>query len=94
MHPGLVTRAVHGDTISCVTTVPRDGMNDNIQTVYRPTNNWQTVGKYHTWTCPKPVFGNLTRTYRHSRDATQLLLLFATARSVVKSVKVPVVEVV
>ena len=57
MHPGPVTRAVHGDTISAVTTVPRDGMNDNIQTVYGPTNNWQTVGKHRTWTRPKPVFG-------------------------------------
>ena len=56
-HPGPVTRAVHGDHISAVTTVSRDGMNDTIQTVYGPTNNWQTVGKHRTWTRPKPVFG-------------------------------------
>ena len=48
---------MHGDQISVATTVPRDGMNDNIQTVYEPTNNWQTVGKHRTWTRPKPVFG-------------------------------------
>ena len=56
-HPGPVTRAVHGDQISAVTTVPRGGMNYNIQTVYGPTNNWQTVGKHRTWTHPKRVFG-------------------------------------
>ena len=56
-HHGPVTRAVHGNHTSGVTIVPRDGMNDNIQTVYGPTNNWQTVGKHRTRTRPKPVFG-------------------------------------
>ena len=38
---------MHGDQISAVTTVPRDG----------PTNNWQIVGKHRTGIRPKPVFG-------------------------------------
>ena len=48
---------MHGDKISAVTTVSRDGMNDNIQTVYGPTNNWKTVGKHRIWTHPIAVFG-------------------------------------
>ena len=56
--PCPVTRPVHGNQISGVTTVPRDGMNDNIQTVDGPTNNCQAVGKYRTRTRHKPVFGN------------------------------------
>ena len=64
-HPGPVTRAVHGNQTSGITTVPRDGMNDNIQAVYGPTNLWKTVGKHCTRTRPNQYLErrNQTRTF-------------------------------
>ena len=56
-HPGPITRGVHWNQTIGITTVRRDGMSDNIQTVYSPTTNWQTVGKHRTRARPKPVFG-------------------------------------
>ena len=60
-----------------ITTVPRDGMNDNTQTVYGPTNNWQTVGSIALGHTQNQFLErrNPTRTYRHSRNATLSLYL-------------------